>query len=155
MRLIKRQVPSLCPGPFWRYRHVDMSHLRGESCHCGMGQACALSQRLQQCLEEERRAVCDFGFSIMQQVPTGPTRQHAVLLLELLLSSCQLAAFVCSDSADAAWHRGCCAGEEAGDDAQGVVHGKDQNLTQQVLRNSSAYLSRQTCMEEHLRHHAP
>ena len=31
-------------------------------------QACALSQQLQRCLDEEQRAVCDFGFGIMQQV---------------------------------------------------------------------------------------
>ena len=30
-------------------------------------QACALSQRLEQCVDEECRAVCDFGFNIMQQ----------------------------------------------------------------------------------------
>ncbi|KAK9808435.1 hypothetical protein WJX73_004971 [Symbiochloris irregularis] len=41
--------------------------------------ACALSQRLEQCADEECKAVCDFGFSIMQQVLTP--KQQAQLVV--------------------------------------------------------------------------
>ena len=45
-------------------------------------QACGLSEQLQHCTEEERRAVCDFGFDVMQQVT------HPALHTDQSLPSC-------------------------------------------------------------------